>query len=287
MDLDDKTKKILGLGHYRPKQKYVCFLPFRGEFGWYILNFVKRVQGFNHPNKIVCTKLGHECLFPSATDFFYDWADCTDHVKAGIIPNHDEHELKEKIKAKLGTDDICFLSPSETSWDEKSTLANCVFVPQSKHNLGLKADVVICPRRRTVDEHRNWKHEHWQMLVNELARRNISVAVCGAVNTTFILDNVVHKSYDYIDVDSDVELMNNAKIVIAQESGLAYLSYLCKRPTLIIDNYLRHLGADLHRDFSIPFKEVKYVWSEPHLLVNEVLFYMKTLQWAKNNDTSL
>lgn len=285
-EINDKTQRVLGLGQYKPKQKYVCFLPFRGEFGWYILNFVKRVHGFNHDNKIVCAKLGHQCLFPTASQFFYEWQDCTDHIKAGIIQNEDEEILKNKIKTQFNTDDIYFLSPSETSWDEKSTLAANTFIPQSKHKLGLSTDIVICPRRRTVDAHRNWTQENWQFIINQLVKNNINVSVCGSITSTFILDNVINKSYDYIDVDSDVELMNNAKLVIAQESGLAYLSYLCKRPTFIIDNYLKHLGADLHRDLNVPFKEIKYVWHEPHLLVNEILFFLKTIEWVKN-DSSL
>jgi endonuclease III-like uncharacterized protein len=89
------------------------------------------------------------------------------------------------------------------------------------------------------------------------------------------LHNVLYKSYDYIDVDSDVELMNNAKLVVSQESGLAYLSYLCHRPTFIIDHYHKDFGADLHRDLSVPFREVKHVWSDPDALVNEIISFLK------------
>lgn len=282
MELTERTKQVLGLGSYKPKEKYVCFLPFRGEFGWYIMNFVKRVQGFNHENKIVCIKPGHECLFPSAKSFFYDWQDYPDHIKAGIIPNDDEEKVKNKIRGQLGTDDVYFLSPSETSWEEKTSLANCVFEPKSVNTLGLKVDVVICPRKRKIDPHRNWLQDNWQFVVNKLVKNNITVGVCGGIETTFILQNIKHKSYDYVDIDSDVELMNGADLVIAQESGLAYLSYLCKKPTMIIDNYMGYLGADLHRDDSIPFKEVKHVWFKPELLVDEIMFFLKTLRWSES-----
>jgi hypothetical protein len=272
----EKLQKVLGLNEYQPKTKYVCFLPFIGEFGWMITTFVKRIQGYNHANKIVCTKRGHECLYPSATQFFYDWQDIPDHMKAGIYEKFDHEEIiKEKIKTQLNTDDIHFCSPSETSWDEKKTLANNIFIPKSNHNLGLKTDIVITPRNRKMDPDRNWRQENWQLVVDELAKLNITVGVCGAKDSTFQLDNIKYKSYDYIDVDSDVELMTNAQLVITQESGLQYLSFLCQRPTFCIDRYHRDFGADLHRNQHIPFRELmRQVWDKPQRLVGEIQLFL-------------
>ena len=79
-----RYSKVLGLGEHQPKTEYVCFLPWWGEFGWYIMNHVKRVHGYNHSKKIVCIKFGHECLFPSAHDFYYDWPVVPDIKKAGV-----------------------------------------------------------------------------------------------------------------------------------------------------------------------------------------------------------
>lgn len=271
----ERLNRILGLGDYSPKNKYVCFLPFRGEFGWYIQTFVKRIHGYNHNNKIVCTKRGHECLFPSAQQFYYDWQDVEDKSKAGILTNTDEEILKKKIIEHMQTDDIYFLSPAETGWEEKESLSNKIFIPQSLHNLGLKADVVIAPRNRVIDAHRNWTQDRWQTVVDELKQQNITVGMCGTKNTSFPLENIVYKSYEHIDVDSDVELINNAKLVIVQESGLQYLSFLCQKPTFCIDHYLRDFGSDLHRNPDIPFKEVKYVWNDPKLLAKEIEDFIK------------
>ena len=272
----ERLSKVLGLNEYRPKNKYVCFLPFKGEFGWYLMTFVKRVQGYNHDNKIVCIKSGHECLFPKAKQFFYDWQDIPDHMKAGIHEKFDHEEIiKEKIRIKLNTNDIHFCSPSETSWDEKTSLAFNTFIPQSQHNFGLKTDVVITPRNRKIDPHRNWKQENWQLVVDKLLEYNITVGVCGASNSTFKLNNIKYKSYDYIDIDSDIELINNAQLVITQESGLAYLSYLCERPTFIIDHCHKEI-ADLHRNQHIVFIELCFqVWDNPIKLAQEVILFLE------------
>lgn len=256
------------------------FLPFRGEFGWYLFTYVKRIHGDPSPNKIVCCKRGHECLFPTATDFFYDWQDIADSIKAGIYTDFShEKELRERIANQFQLpDETEWSSPSANGWHDKHDYANNIFIPKSLLPHDLKADVVITPRHRQMDSQRNWTQENWQYVVDRLNENNISVAVCGAKDSSFDLENVKYKSWDYLDVDSDVELMNNANLVIVQESGLQYLSFLCQRPTMCIDHYHKDHGADLHRPKNIPFKEISYVWHKPSLLVQEIEFY---LRWCK------
>lgn len=252
------------------------YLPFIGEFGWYLLTFVLRINGDPAENKIVCCKRGHECLFPTASGFYYDWQDIDDSRKAGIYEDF-SHEiaLKERIKAHLGIDDIEWSSPSTNGWHDKLSYAEHTFIPKCNFPLDLKADIVITPRHRQMDIRRNWTQENWQYIVDRLNERNISVAVCGTRDTTFHLNNVKYASYNHVDVASDVELMTNAKLVITQESGLQYLSFMCQRPTFCIDHYHKDHGADLYRNKEIPFKEVYYVWNHPELLVQEIEFFLK------------
>lgn len=267
---NEKTKKVLGHSPYQLNNKYICFLPFRGEFGWYLVTHVKRVHGFNHTNKITCIKPGHECLFPTAQHFFYDWQDCLDEEKAGIVLNQDEDIIKEKIKQIYNTDDISFASSSEVSWEEKDSLANHVFIPQHKNNHNLKVDIAITPRKRKIDTLRNWGCNNWQLVVDHLVQQNITVGVCGTQDTSCSLKNVLYKSYDYIDIDSDVEMMHSAKLVVTQETGLQYLSFLCKRPTLCIGNYQ---GGDLHKDPHVFFKNVA---AHPETLIKEITTYLES-----------
>jgi ADP-heptose:LPS heptosyltransferase len=126
-----------------------------------------------------------------------------------------------------------------------------------------------------VDAFRNWSYENWQKLVDELVANEISVSVCGTKETSWELQNITHNSYDYADVDTDIELMNSAKLVITQESGLQYLSFMCKRPTVCVGHYHKDHGADLYRDLEVPFKALNYVWEDPDKLIEEVLFFIK------------
>ena len=262
--------------------KYKCYLPCRGELGWMLISFVKRFHSDDSPNKIICCKPGHECLFPTATHFFYDWQDIPDIQKAGVIKMNDEEDIKLKINQKFLDEEIEFYSPSEISWDNKHDFAQFTFIPQPKNKLGLKVDVVITPRNRKIETHRNWKQENWQFVVDKLKEHGITVGICGIPETSFDLNNITLKSYDYIDIDSDVEMMSNAKLVITQESGLQYLSFMCQRPTFCIDHYHKAHGADLHRNLDVPFKELNYVWEQPEKLVEEILSFLE-----ENNDSSI
>lgn len=237
----------------------------------------KKIHGDPSPNKIICCKKGHECLFPSATGFFYDWQDIADHMKAGIYEDFSHEEaLKERLNNLFG--ECEFVSPSTSGWHDKLAYAEHTFIPKCNFPLGLNVDVVLTPRNRQIDAHRNWTPDNWQYVIDECNKKNIKVGICGAKESTFILTGAAHYSYDHIDVESDVEMMTNAKLVITQESGLQYLSFLCQRPTMCIDHYHRDHGADLHRPMHVPFKEIKYVWDRPEFLVQEIEFFIK---WFK------
>lgn len=267
-----RFQKILGLNQFCPKEEYVCFLPWVGEFGWYLMNFVKRVHGYRHPKKIVCIKPGHECLFPTAHATFTDWVDIRkDHQKAGVNEYGSNEEVKEKIRALYG-DSVRFLYPSETSWEEKKTLARFKFVPEPVGNHDFDVDIVITPRYRQIERTRNYPY--WQKMVDLMNRHGWSVAACGKPDASFHLKGLKYRSWDYTDVDSDVELMLAAKCVVSQESGLAYLAMLCRRPLFVIDKCHREI-ADLHRDPKIYFRN-QTVWANPQPLIPEVKKLLRT-----------
>jgi hypothetical protein len=253
--------------------KYKCYLPCRGEFGWLIGTFVKKFHADTSTNKIICCKIGHDCLYPTAIKFYYDWQDIPDEQKAGIVQVPDEEEISKKIAEWLPNDEIEFISISEVGWHNKYDFAKYTFIPQSKHNLGLKTDIVITPRNRKIDINRNWAQQNWQSVVNGLNSLKITVGICGDRDTSYDLTGITCRSYDHIDVDSDVEMMNNAKLVVTQETGLQYLSFLCKRPTFCIGHYQ---GGELHRDIAVPFKELTNVVDNPQLLVEEIAHFLES-----------
>lgn len=237
----------------------VCFLPFCGEFGWYLFVHVKRIEEFCRKNPwietIACIKPGHECLFPDVDYFFYDWKDISDNQKIGINLVENEENLKQKINKHFSFKTITFNSPSEMNWEDKEKFAPYTFKPLSINPITpeKRADIVITPRYREVDVLRNIPKEYWQKVVDGLVANGLTVAACGSKEASYDLENVKFKSWEGIDIDDDVNCMNHAKIVLTQETGLAYLAYMCERPIAFIGNYMGDLGADLHRNPKIPF----------------------------------
>lgn len=250
----ERYNRILGLDKFKPKTDYVCFMPWLGEFGWYIMNHVKRIHGYNHPNKIICIKKGHECLFPTAKHFFYDWEDVPDTQKAGVgvVSAAEAEIIKEKVTRQFGSSSITFISPSDTSWEEKTSLAHFHFNPKPLENHGFQTDVVIAPRKRRIDRLRNLTC--WQKLIDRLTAQGLTVSACGNLEASVTdLSGLKYKSWDYTDVDSDVELIQSAKVFVGQESGLMYLAMLCEKPLFILDNYHSEI-AEKHRISSTPIK---------------------------------
>lgn len=254
----------------------ICFLPFRGEFGWYLCSYVLMINGDSHTDKIVCIKPGHECLFPTVTNFFYNWQDIPDNHKAGVIIMDDEDTIKEMVKLQFPNEEITFISHSIIDWNNRHTFYQHSFVPKHKNNLNIGVDVVITPRFRRIDANRNWKLDNWQLLINELTNAGYTVGVCGTKETSHQLQNVLHKSYDHIDIDSDIEMISKAKLVITQETGLQYLSFMCKRPTFCVGHYHKDHGADLYRDISIPFKEFGKEVDEPLKIAKEAIYFLES-----------
>lgn len=249
----DRKARILGRGIYQPRAEYVCFLPWYGEFGWYIMNHVKRVHGYNHSKKIVCLKRGHECLFPSAYGFYYCGNPYPDGKRAGVGRVHkvEEDKIRRDIKEIYG-ESVRFIRPQDTSWQEKKSLAKIHFVPQSRNNFGLDVDVVITPRKRQIDRLRNFRH--WQKLINMLTNNGLTVGACGSKESSQLgLERLKHKSWDYVDIDSDIEMITKSKVVVSQESGLAYLTMLCEKPLMILDNPHREIAL-LHNRPEVPYR---------------------------------
>lgn len=263
-----RRQQVLGVGEYKPKEKFVCFMPWISEFGWYIMNHVKRIHGFEHNNKIVCCKRGHECLFPSASAFFYDWEDyLPDTKKGGVVASREEDKIKLKIN-KLFGNDVAFKSPSDTGWEEKTSLADIRFTPKPKFDFDLKADVILLPRNRQLDKERNYKH--WQRIADVLTKHGITFGVCGAKHLSCNIIGSKYNAWDYIDVDSDVEMILNAKAIIGQESGLSYLTMLCDKPLFIVDNCHTEIASKHASNDLFVVKELN-----PRMIAERVIKYIK------------
>lgn len=267
---------------------YICYLPFRGELGWYLISHVRRFHSDPYHKKIACIKPGHEALFPTADKFFYRWQDIPDNQKAGVANLLEEEEKdKARVIADLGND-VVFVSSTDITWDNKHAWSSYKFPiqPYRPHDAFLTTtDVVLCPRKREIDAYRNWTQDKWQYVLDTLTNNyKLKVGICGDKDTTYHLPNAWVYSYiEGLGVDKDIAMMLNTKLVVGQESGLQYLAHLCQKPFFCID--YSHPESKYYHNEGVPFKhwnpgpagECGKVWHDPDLLIQEIMTFLRPI----------
>lgn len=213
-------------------KKVTYFLPWRGEFGMMLMKWVRHVHGYQANTKIVCTTRGSEALYPSATEFFYDWEPVDDIKKnCRLLNGSDNHRylcgVREQLRKVHPTAEFVYPTmylPNNRAWN---------FTPQPKITRGLVADIVVGPRFRQYGMGRNFAH--WQEIITKFNSWGLKVGAIGAANTSITnLANVVHKSWDYDFLDAGIELLRNCKLAIMSCSGPAHLAVLCGAPLKVI-----------------------------------------------------
>jgi len=175
-------------------------------------------------------------------------------MKAGVVPMKRNDGLLQQLSTNYPN--ATLISHTDTSWEEKETLAHFKFIPKPVNDFGLETDVVVMPRyRKVVDNKRNWRYHNWQALVDNLVAAGYRVGLCGTKKTSYQLTNITHYAWDHVDIDSDVEMILKTKLVIGQDSGLIYLAGLCRRPVIMIGQCFTPITS-LHLDQDVFFYNV-------------------------------
>ena len=221
----------------------VCFLPWSGEFGWYLMVHVRRVHKHNADYKIVCCAPGEECLYPTANEF-YHYTDFTPDCQkrhGKPISQQDAAEIKSYFKQR-GDRGITYI---DAAFDRKGSQYRYEAVqvqpaPQTARNI--KTDILVAPRLRAgLDEDRR-NLGYWDDIVRALADKGHKVGLIGSKELSYDIniDGVV-RSWDISDtVDCIVDMMYNTGMVISSNSGMAHLAILCQTVPLCV---LGHKGG--------------------------------------------
>jgi ADP-heptose:LPS heptosyltransferase len=195
------------------------YLPFRGEFGHKIMSVPACLirQGWHVDESFRCREqtlfaflaANYRCLLlvyprhvPTASDSLY------------------LQGLRNQFRSTKG--------PLPGLPKNMKTLAR--FIPAPSIVTGIETEIVICPRRRQVAPMRNW--HHWEELVRCLSDHRVFAA--GAPDS-IVTDLRCNASWNYARyLDTTIEAMLAAKLVVATDTGLAHLALLCGRPLLVI-----------------------------------------------------
>jgi ADP-heptose:LPS heptosyltransferase len=212
------------------------FLPFRGEFGHLLMWHAPIINAFEG-KKAVCCEKGQEALFSGVLEYIYVDPRPEDICKTASVYRDDKDlfkELKKKISKKYPNAN--FLEPAG-EFDKKYPRKYISYQPYVKQNI--KCDIVVCPRKRVLASGRNW--ELWPKLVDKL-KTNYSVFAVGSPTASFDVDCSKAWSYERF-LDATLEAIQNSKIVVCTDSGLAHLAVQCSKPIIMI-TYKGQPGPD-------------------------------------------
>jgi len=246
---DIKSSTVLS-SIFTPSDKTTVFLPNYGEFGPIIDKLVKIVHFHQSPKKIVCCKRGEEALYPSASEFFYDWEDFVkDEDKWGFFSkrkiskyvntNYTNYKQKlsieiDKIISKLGGDNNYFYLWNFNIDKIFTNKYSHIFRPELKPitKCGLNVDIVISPRNRKSRIESNCGF--WEDIVCELTNNGYSVGSIGKEETSEKIKGISLNSWSHDDNSSAIiEMLQNCKLYIGIDTGTSHLASLLSVPMMV------------------------------------------------------
>jgi len=255
-------------GESTPK---VVFLPHYGEWGWFILHYIRLVHYFEAAEKMVCCRKGQEVYFPMATGFFYDWTDpIPDRHKKGYrdYDNEEKHRLIEVLGERFPDFEIA-----------DQTKLPCVTHPPFEvvpcRLRGLHVDVLLGARRRQKGRGRNWPH--WQSLAHGIVAAGLEFGVIGSKGESYHVEGSKHNSWDFEDDDATVEMLSNCRVFVGTNSGTTHLATFLSVPTIEFDPggrvglWIRSMEAATSGYFR---RLDERAWNAPELVLENVVHYL-------------
>jgi hypothetical protein len=255
--------------------KKVLFTPFYGEFGWKIMFALRLVHFSKAKYKIVCAQKGEEALYPTANEFFYDWVNpIPDKDRAGTFR---DNTINFPDIYKLYPDAIPVRTGGLSFTQEAIPYhpgPDIDITPKIIRRLDV--DICIGTRRREMCPDKNY--QHYPAIADYLNKRGITFAIIGNRETSFPLTGMKYMSGDYDDLNSAIELLQNCKLYVGQDSGGAHLASLCKGSDMIVqivrgDKHRRFIGHIIENtNRKVTLVHDSY-WENPQGIIDEIKKY--------------
>jgi hypothetical protein len=233
--------------------KTCVFAPYAGEFGNFIMRYMRFVHFFKCPHKIVCCKKGEEVYYPSANDFHYIEDNVTadaDRVGLFVSPRGQAKYQKKcdalisELNSQFKNHEIIHLYQSRK---KHGTWANqCHSTPVDLNTIfdldiskcsSLNVDITIAPRLRLRFQNRNFLH--WDKIVQRILDKKLTIGVCGIKESSCILDGVVNAwdlPGDRSIAEKNISLLIGSKLYIGTDTGVSHLAAFLQKPMIIFND---------------------------------------------------
>lgn len=225
--------------------------PYIGELGWEIMcwqGYVRRMAK-RFKRVIVICRTGHEALYQDfATNFFpYNpQGEETDMWKNRSEPAHIPWQVTKQVVETLCQGESTYVLPGDTYrarwWDSESWNQQQDFVPYYTcfGKRSWQVDVVLHVRHtaKCNTAFRNWPRQHAQQIADYYIKRGLRVACVGLTGSALTVDGAVDLRDQSI--QSIIEMMSEAQILVGPQSGPAHLATLCGLPCVCWQTKLEH-----------------------------------------------
>ncbi len=242
-------------------------MPHYGEFGWFIIRYIRLVDYIDSPEKIVCCNKKEEVFFPTASGFYYDWKNPIIDLKRKGYRDYNNEE-KNKLITKLLSKypDYIILDPGVSVHpkvfnidkniqnDENffKWLYNNVVFDLKYKKIGIKTDITIAARDRNRSKRREVPLKIWESIEKLLIKKKLNFSVIGKKETSYKLKNAKYNSWNFLNYnDASIELIKSSKLFISMDSGPAHLSKFLNKKMVTIGK----LGGSYHYFLYPSFKE--------------------------------
>lgn len=277
------------------EQEKVVFLPFYGEFGWFLNSFIRFVHYYKAKEKVVCCHPGEEIYFPSANSFFYNWKDIfADSEKCGFRntwpidpaykPTKEEKVLEQDLRALYPNHQIVrfeFAIPPE--------LVQYFPIPiRPVKKYGISSDIVICARnRQTMGQFgdkgiRNY--QRWDEIVSPLNKAGYTISIVGKEHSSYNFHEACIRSWEFEDnAAAIIELLSSSKLYIGTDTGPTHLAALLRTPMILFRNMSEKLSPNMLLRSVLPVcyengvyaEIVEEGWDNPKEVVKKAMDYLE------------
>lgn len=268
----------------------IVFTPFYGEYGFFVMSYIRSVHYSTAPEKIVCCRPGEEIYFPSASEFFYEWEHpFEDRVKSGFRDCYSFEAPAFRTPPEINTLDV--LKQKYPAAAIIELLYHIPFRDVHRYPVSLPhkptatptLKIVICARRRNCDipegDNGLRNYPYWESIVEVLRSNGLSIAQIGQEDTSFALPGLQCRSWEHPNsTEVAIDLLRKCSLYIGTDTGPTHLAALLGTPMLLFRNPYEH-SYNLIKECVISVCEasqtrysiVRDGWDKPHSIITTAL----------------
>jgi len=268
----------------------VIILPDYGEFGWFIMRYVRWANLIEAPQKIICCRKGEELYFPSTADFFYDWKnpildkhrcgwrDADNEDKLRLIEvfskEYPDHKIIDPVKLFNHTI-IDFGGERGYDFAHPRDSSSALKVKPLHSQIGLKFDVAFGPRKRERSGGKNYPY--WNKIGKMLKAEGKSYAVIGDKETSYHIEGASAYAWDFPSLgEACIDILQSSKVFVGTNTGTAHLAALAKVDMILICRDTPNIEASIKtiNTKKSKFLDLSYAEPSPSIIFDNIVKFL-------------